>query len=64
MKCDLVALALWDDPRDVQRDGRIKQRSGKVGQVLPRSPSALGCVRLVLRLVFSSSASLEKTWIG
>jgi hypothetical protein len=24
MKCDLVALALRDDPRDAQRDGRIK----------------------------------------
>jgi len=29
------------DPRDVQRDGRIKQRSGNIGEVLPGSPSAL-----------------------
>ena len=52
------------DPRDVQRDGRIKQRSGNIGEVLPGSPSALGCFRLLLLLVFSTPASLEETWIG
>jgi hypothetical protein len=30
----------------------------------PGFPAALGCFRLVLLLVFRTSASLEETWIG
>jgi hypothetical protein len=36
----------------------------KLVSVLPGFPSALGCSRLLLLLVFSTSASLEETWIG
>ena len=53
-------------PTRAMRNEMVASRgiSGKVGEVLPGSPSALGCFRLFLLLVLSTSASLEETWIG
>lgn len=60
VKFDIVARSREMHNKMVASRGR----SGKVGEVLPSSPSALGDFRLLLLLVFSTSASLEETWIG
>ena len=64
VKSDLVAQRGMTRAMRNAMVAATAQRSGNVGEVLPGSPSALGCFRLLLLLVFSTSASLEETWIG